>query len=82
MHVKMYERFLKEKFDLRVERQNEGFIESGVLIDRNSGASTPVMNDIPRFCDECYCENFGVQWYKFRTLQIDSMGPSRMQEKK
>ena len=72
MHVEMYERFLKETFDLRVERQKEGFIESGVLIDRNSGASAPVRNYIPRFCDEGYCESFGVQWYKFRSLQIDS----------
>jgi ubiquinone/menaquinone biosynthesis C-methylase UbiE len=72
MHVKMYEMFLEEKFDLNVERQNQGFIESGVLIDRNSKASIPVRNYIPRFCDEGYCDSFGLQWNLFRSLQIDS----------
>ncbi len=72
MHVDMYEKFLEGKFDLVVDRQDGDFVESGELIDLDSGVSTPVRNCIPRFCDEGYCESFGLQWHQFKSLQIDS----------
>jgi SAM-dependent methyltransferase len=39
------------------------------------GATFPVVNGIPRFCDvENYTSSFGRQWNKFQTTQIDREG--------
>ncbi len=77
MHVEMYNRFLKGTFDLVVEQQDKGFVKSGVLIDRGGGKSISVRDYIPRFCDEGYCGSFGLQWYQFKNLQIDSKNGRR-----
>ena len=49
-------------------------LSGGAMID-DAGATFPVIDDIPRFCEaENYTSNFGLQWNLFRTTQIDGEG--------
>ena len=55
---------------------NEDEIIEGTLSCASCGQDFPVTNGIPRFVknSENYAENFGYQWNKFCTTQIDRIG--------
>lgn len=72
MYIEMYNRFLKEDFDLIFDERGGNFIRSGQLVDRNTDVKIPIQNYIPRFCSDDYCRSFGIQWNRFRNVQLDS----------
>lgn len=48
-------------------------IEEGALVSEVSGKRYPIVRGVPRFVSsDNYAGNFGVQWNKFRTTQLDS----------
>src|SRR5712691_11824508 len=48
-------------------------IEEGELVSEQTGRSYPVVRGIPRFvAADNYAANFGMQWNRFREVQIDS----------
>jgi SAM-dependent methyltransferase len=54
-----------------VQKHDE--IESGALICNACEARHPIVAGIPRFVSlDNYAENFGFQWNRFRTTQLDS----------
>ena len=56
--------------DLRL-LSTAGEVAEGELFD--AGERFPIIRGIPRFCPrENYAENFGYQWTKFSTTQLDS----------
>src|SRR4030067_3251156 len=72
MHIDMYNKYLKNFFDLEVNEYEGDFVRNGNLRERRSNVSVPVKDFIPRFCREGYNESFGFQWYRFKNLQLDS----------
>ena len=53
--------------------EKDGEIESGALICTICGTRHPIVAGIPRFVPlDNYAENFGFQWNRFRTTQLDS----------
>lgn len=50
-----------------------GNLEEGELISDETGRSFPIVRGIPRFVPATnYADNFGMQWNRFRQVQIDS----------
>ncbi len=54
----------------------------GTLRCVGCGATYPITEGIPRFVrpDQDYCANFGFQWQKWRTLQIDRLAGHNLSE--
>jgi SAM-dependent methyltransferase len=68
---------LKDLFGYRFEIQAtslaDGDIVEGVLQDKTTGASVPIVDGIPRFVSgPSYADAFGLQWNIFRSTQLDS----------
>lgn len=58
---------------LHEARANGHGIEEGVLVSTETGKKYPIVRGIPRFVDPSnYTASFGMQWNKFRSVQIDS----------
>ena len=57
-------------------------IVAGALNCERCGAEYFIENSVPRFvrADRDYCENFGFQWQKWRTLQIDRLSAHQLSE--
>src|SRR5262245_62171932 len=73
MKIKHYREFLASRFHLDSTHEEHGEIIEGRLTDRASGTQHPIVNGIPRFVPaENYAANFGLQWNKFRSTQLDS----------
>jgi SAM-dependent methyltransferase len=73
MRTELYREFLAARFELEVEREAAGDIVSGTLIDRSRAARWPIVAGVPRLVPpENYSANFGLQWNRFRTTQLDS----------
>jgi SAM-dependent methyltransferase len=74
MYYKHYKKYLSQKFDLKIEKEDAGNkIKEGTLISRETDESFPIFNFIPRFVPESnYADSFGVQWNKFKRTQLDS----------
>jgi SAM-dependent methyltransferase len=69
----LFNEFLAQRFALEAEGINAGEVNEGVLIDRRSGVRHRVAGGIPRLVPpENYTANFGLQWNRFRTTQLDS----------
>ncbi len=63
-------------FDVQADAsRKDGDIISGTLICRSCQSVSQIRNGIPRFVplDQDYCSNFGFQWQRWRTLQIDRL---------
>jgi SAM-dependent methyltransferase len=59
--------------ELRHARSSAGVIEEGELVSKETGRVYPVVRGIPRFVDPSnYAASFGMQWNRFREIQIDS----------
>lgn len=67
-----YQRYLAERYDLKIEKLDGDDIVSGTLTSRSNPSKTyPVVNSIPRFLDDFqnnYAENFGLQWNLFKSM--------------
>ena len=63
------------KLDIDIGEMDGDDIVSGMMTCSNCRAEYPIENHVPRFVrpNEDYCENFGFQWLKWRTLQIDRL---------
>jgi SAM-dependent methyltransferase len=73
MRLEHYQEFFSRRFELTVDRESHGDIIEGMLIARDGGQRHPIVGSIPRFVPaENYAANFGLQWNKFRTTQLDS----------
>jgi uncharacterized protein YbaR (Trm112 family) len=56
-------------------------IESGTLSCTGCARRYPISRGIPRFVDgDAYAENFGDEWHRFRTVQLDSANGTRESE--
>lgn len=74
MKRRLFDEFLARRFDVETEDASAGEIGTGVLVDRRSGAKHPIIGGIPRLVPaENYAANFGLQWNKFATTQLDSV---------
>lgn len=61
------------RLELRGVRAKDGRIQAGDLVSATSGKSYPIIRGIPRFVDrENYTDSFGMQWNRFREVQLDS----------
>lgn len=62
----------------------KGHIVSGELHCTACGARYPITGGVPRFvaASEDYCGNFGYQWQKWRTLQIDRLSGHHLSEQR
>ncbi|MDA0239844.1 MAG: methyltransferase domain-containing protein, partial [Proteobacteria bacterium] len=70
-------------FLLEIETQDEDDdVTKGRLVCRQCGVGVPIQRGIPRFvaADEDYAGNFGEQWNRFRTTQIDRLSGHRLSE--
>jgi SAM-dependent methyltransferase len=57
---------------LEVTRVEGDRVEEGRLVAEGSGRVFPVVRGIPRFVEgSTYTDSFGVQWNRFRTVQLD-----------
>ncbi len=53
--------------------RDNGHIVSGRLVVKGTQRSYPIVRGIPRFVsDDSYAASFGMQWNKFRDVQVDS----------
>jgi SAM-dependent methyltransferase len=74
MKHSLYEEFLAFRFGLEAREVAGDEVITGDLIDRSSGARHPLVAGIPRLVlAENYTANFGLQWNKFRSTQLDSV---------
>ena len=63
-------------FDVQADAsQDDGDIICGKLTCRSCRSVYQIREGIPRFValDQDYCTNFGFQWHRWRTLQIDRL---------
>ncbi len=75
MKQALYAEFLSRRFELETHAADAtGDVIEGMLIERSSGARHPIVQGIPRLVPaENYTANFGLQWNKFRSTQLDSV---------
>ena len=67
---------------LEVARGSGGRIEEGRLV-AESGRTFPIVSGIPRFvAGETYAESFGLQWNKYRAVQLDSATQAHYSERR
>ncbi|MBI5413854.1 class I SAM-dependent methyltransferase [Candidatus Peregrinibacteria bacterium] len=73
MDKSQYEKYLGDRWHINISK-NEGVrIVDGQLVLKNGDKKVPIVNSIPRFVErENYADNFGLQWNKFRSTQLDS----------
>ncbi len=74
MRFDHYTTFFSSRYDLEVLNQNEQDILEGRLKNKKTGQVFSIVNSIPRFISEGnhYASNFGIQWNRFKTIQLDS----------
>lgn len=70
-----FEKYLSDKYQLEVIKEDRNEIVEGKLIPKDNNKKTVnIVNAIPRFAfDENYTDNFGLQWNKFKSTQLDSV---------
>ncbi|MGK7873245.1 MAG: hypothetical protein AB4426_08010 [Xenococcaceae cyanobacterium] len=62
-----------------VEKSEKSKILEGTLQDISSGELFPIRNAIPRFVEgDNYADNFGMEWNRFRQVQLDSVNGSTL----
>lgn len=66
----------------RVERGEGDQIDEGTLTCASCAGSYPVRRGTPRFvtAEEDYCGNFGFQWQRWKSVQIDRLGGHHLSE--
>ena len=67
---------METPFDVQANAsQDDGDIVSGTLTCQSCQCVYQIRDGIPRFVslDQDYCSNFGFQWKRWRTLQIDRL---------
>jgi len=72
MHIKIYEIFLKDNFNVVIKEKNRNYIKNGKLSEKKTGSEIYIRNYIPRFSNDEYCKSFKFQWGRFKNLQHDS----------
>lgn len=56
-----------------VEEQMDGLIKTGTIISEDGSHRYPIREFVPRFVRaENYARSFGLQWNRFRSVQLDS----------
>ncbi len=74
MKTHLFNEFLACDFALEAGEVRAGEVSEGILVDRRSGARSPIIGGIPRLVPaENYAANFGLQWNKFAATQLDSV---------
>jgi SAM-dependent methyltransferase len=73
MRIELFREFLAGAFELEVTGEQSGEIVTGTLIERATRRRWPIVDGVPRLVPpENYTANFGLQWNRFRTTQLDS----------
>lgn len=68
-----YDRYLSERYILNVFKESHGEVVEGELLAKTREHRAPIVSGIPRFVpEENYCNNFGLQWNRFCSTQLDS----------
>lgn len=76
MKKKHFEKYLAKDYELTiVESTGDEVITGNIVRKEDSSWVYPVVNGIPRFLKEKqnYASNFGIQWNRYRTTQLDSV---------
>lgn len=71
-------------FDLSIERETGGEVEDGRLVCPDCKSSFAIRGGIPRFVgvDASQFKNFGFQWQRWRTIQIDRLSGHGLSERR
>lgn len=74
MKTKHFNEYLSQSYELLVDELEDDEVVSGKLIARkDSNVVIEIKGRIPRFISKNnYADNFGLQWTKFRSEQLDS----------
>jgi SAM-dependent methyltransferase len=74
MKQRHFDRFLSESFNLEITKIEGDEILEGLITNKTTSKKHPILKGIPRFVlpDENYAINFGIQWNKFKSTQLDS----------
>jgi len=69
-----FDKYLAEDYELKATEINNDTIISGQLLSKRVKHKTvDIVGGIPRFIStENYADNFGLQWNKFKSTQLDS----------
>lgn len=70
-----FEKYLSSIYELEVTEEINGEVISGSLIPKRGSRNTiDIARGLPRFVSgENYSDNFGLQWNKFKSTQLDSV---------
>jgi SAM-dependent methyltransferase len=69
-----FDRYLAGRYRLNVGQASADDVIEGRLVPLGGGATVSIKEGIPRFClRDNYTGNFGLQWNKFRSTQLDSV---------
>lgn len=69
--------------DLSVVKKDGNDILEGMLTSKASGRTFPIKNGIPRFVPPSgYADSFGMQWNRFREVQLDSVNGTDMSKER
>ena len=69
-----FDDYLSDRYDLDViETQGDEIISGRLTLKASQGSAIEIVSGIPRFVPiKNYADNFGLQWNKFKTTQLDS----------
>ncbi|OAI46832.1 hypothetical protein AYO44_10670 [Planctomycetaceae bacterium SCGC AG-212-F19] len=63
----------------RIDQTNDNDVVEGTLSDEATGDRFPIHRSIPRFVGQGnYADSFGLQWNRYRRVQLDSVNGSRL----
>jgi len=70
-----FEQYLSKTYELKISEKDNETVISGQLISKITSNSTiDIVKGIPRFISsKNYADNFGLQWNKFKSTQLDSV---------
>ncbi|MCG8524833.1 MAG: class I SAM-dependent methyltransferase [Opitutales bacterium] len=76
MKIDHYKEYFSSRFDLEIKEEGNGEVLTGMLVEKDgdeSAKKVPIVRGIPRFVPESnYADNFGLQWNKYKSTQLDS----------
>jgi len=75
-----FEKYLSDRYELEIIESDNGEIIRGRLVPRDDRENIiDIAGAIPRFVRaDNYADNFGLQWNKFKSTQLDSVTGLRL----
>jgi SAM-dependent methyltransferase len=79
-----FEKYLSDRYELEIIERDDGEIICGRLVPKDGSKNVvDIFRAIPRFVSaDNYADNFGLQWNKFKSTQLDSSTGLRLTAKR